>query len=748
MRSSLLICLLLVNSMLCAQRRPKAVQIFTVTEAVSMFLTAGEPSVDKNGTIWFGSDDKLISFDGFHYTSYLLPENLVPYTHHSKIAFHYQDKLGTYWSFLSNNGLYTFDVGTQKFTPFPFSKEVRLALDKKRPIKGTVRIAGKFLLEDTKNRIWVALCGYGILCIDEKSKKQTYYAINDDTQVNDFISASWVNKGIEMPDGSLYFASNNGIVTIDSSNKIQIHYDNLPLNHKEIRCVGTGLIKGNKPNEVVMSTWGKGVKIFNTQTKQFKTFLMQKDSISGYVNIVNDLVTLTDSSFFMIKRDDFEKSGFGIFNYKRKAYSFFKQLEPRHVTREYLKIIRHGNFFWVANVNQLYRFYIPALSQQQQLTRNTLIPAGIIQPLKLNIVKLWVNDGQRSIPDSTISLANDEGNLRLLFACQGATMLDSLLFAYRLSGYEQKWHTGYGTAIQYNNLSHGKYTLEIKVVKSPFTTIPQQLHFLITVAPKWWQTWWFKLCAATIILAIAIALYRWRIKNIKNKAEMKTRYEKKIAEVEMKALRAQMNPHFIFNCLNSINRYIVKNDQVNASNYLTKFSKLIRYILDNSATGIIPLQTEIETLGLYLQMEAMRFHGTFNYTITVSDNIDTSAIFIPSMLVQPYVENAIWHGLLHKTDQDRQLSLRFEKKDNVFLQVTIEDNGIGRKMSGELKSKQVVKNNSKGIQITNDRLHLIKNLYEITASAEIIDLYTADKIAAGTRVMIILPLFQNKISSI
>lgn len=216
-----------------------------------------------------------------------------------------------------------------------------------------------------------------------------------------------------------------------------------------------------------------------------------------------------------------------------------------------------------------------------------------------------------------------------------------------------------------------------------------------------------------------------------------------MAEVEMKALRAQMNPHFLFNCLNSINRYIVVNDTVKASGYLTKFSKLIRLILDNSANDITTLENEINLLKLYIEMEFMRFDGKFTYAIEVDDNLATDTISIPSMIIQPYVENAIWHGLLNK-GENGHLSLKVNSISPSELQVVVEDNGIGRQKAGDLKSKSTLKQKSYGMKITNDRIKAMNQLYDSGASVQIQDMHDAQNKPTGTKVVLNIPF--NKLS--
>ena len=207
----------------------------------------------------------------------------------------------------------------------------------------------------------------------------------------------------------------------------------------------------------------------------------------------------------------------------------------------------------------------------------------------------------------------------------------------------------------------------------------------------------------------------------------------------MKALRAQMNPHFIFNSLNSIQKYILKNEHYEASQYLTKFSRLIRLILDHSNQNAISISSELDLLKLYVEMESLRFDNKFDYQIETDPDISTETSEIPSMLIQPYVENAIWHGLLHKEDRGK-LTIQFTKKDNHNIIVTIEDNGVGRERSAELKSKQVLKKKSYGIQITENRISIINRVQNINASARITDLKNTDGQACGTRVELYIPI--------
>jgi LytS/YehU family sensor histidine kinase len=217
--------------------------------------------------------------------------------------------------------------------------------------------------------------------------------------------------------------------------------------------------------------------------------------------------------------------------------------------------------------------------------------------------------------------------------------------------------------------------------------------------------------------------------------------QKLLAETQLMALRAQMNPHFVFNCLNSIQECIVTEKYGEASLYLNKFSKLFRLVLNNSSKIMISLTDEIEVLELYLTLEHMRFEKSFRYTIQKNDELDTDEIMIPSMLLQPFVENALWHGLMHKTS-DRLLTISFNKLGEDVFECIIEDNGIGRKKALELKEAQskTKRHVSKGMSICKDRIELLQKQGQ-HAGLQIIDKYDETGGSTGTKVIIELSAY-------
>lgn len=221
--------------------------------------------------------------------------------------------------------------------------------------------------------------------------------------------------------------------------------------------------------------------------------------------------------------------------------------------------------------------------------------------------------------------------------------------------------------------------------------------------------------------------------------QLTVEFQRKLQATEMTALRAQMNPHFIFNCLNSIKLYTLENDAHAASEYLTKFSRLIRLVLENSAQEKISLDSELETLQLYIDMETMRFKTKFSFQFEIDPAIDTDFVEIPPMLIQPYVENAIWHGLMHKEGQGN-LTLTISQPADDILQVEIIDDGIGRARAAEYKSKSATRHKSFGLKVSSERIALINQRSKNEMMVRIEDLVDPEGNSAGTRAILTIPL--------
>ena len=216
-----------------------------------------------------------------------------------------------------------------------------------------------------------------------------------------------------------------------------------------------------------------------------------------------------------------------------------------------------------------------------------------------------------------------------------------------------------------------------------------------------------------------------------------------VKNAELTALKAQMNPHFIFNALNSIQHSIVTNNTEDAYRFLSKFSKLIRNVLDSSSEQLIPLRSEIETLSLYVEIESKRFDNSFNFSVELEDNgFNPEIILIPPMILQPIIENAIWHGLMPK-EGEKQLSVKFCILSDSRINCTISDNGIGRERAKDIKAAKEKTHKSKGISNIMDRVKLLEMTYSINVTIETTDQYDAAKSPCGTSVSV--AIIKNKI---
>jgi ligand-binding sensor domain-containing protein len=384
-----------------------------------------------------------------------------------------------------------------------------------------------------------------------------------------------------------------------------------------------------------------------------------------------------------------------------------------------------------------------------QWPTNKMLTNKFPPPIAISSFKIfdkpW-NDTLDINQQKEISLNYDQNFISVEFSALNFINPQQNKYAYKLDGVDKDWvYCGSRQFVSYANLKDGSYTLHIKASNNDGVWNEKGFSLQINIAAPFWQTWWFYLLLILLVTAIVVGIYRYRIATIRREEKIKTQYNKKVAEIEMKALRAQMNPHFIFNCLTSINRYIVKSDHITASGYLTRFAKLIRLILDSSASETTSLESEIQLLQLYIEMEMLRFDNRFNVQLQVDKTIDQSTKFIPSMLIQPYIENAIWHGLLHKEGKGN-LKLIFTEESNNVLKVIIEDDGIGRQTAAELKSKQVLKEKSYGMKITGDRINMFNELHGIKASSHIEDLKDGNGHPLGTRVILMLP-FETEIAN-
>jgi LytS/YehU family sensor histidine kinase len=268
------------------------------------------------------------------------------------------------------------------------------------------------------------------------------------------------------------------------------------------------------------------------------------------------------------------------------------------------------------------------------------------------------------------------------------------------------------------------------------------VHFIV-ITPFWKTAWFYGLCIITFLILTWLFL-SWRIQRLRRRQEEKDQLSKKMAELERMALQAQMNPHFIFNCLNSIQQYIFDQDIFAANKYISGFAKLIRGTLQNSTQAHIPLADEIAYLSAYLSLEKLRFKEKMDYSIEIDPSVKEGEkdSMIPPMLIQPYVENSMRHGLRHKTDGQGHILVRFMFLEG-NLAVLIEDNGVGRDKAARYKTREHIEYQSKGMSLTADRIRLINSVYGDNIRVDVTDLKNEEEQPVGTRVVIQFSKFDN-----
>ncbi|MFY7965276.1 MAG: sensor histidine kinase [Chitinophagaceae bacterium] len=346
-----------------------------------------------------------------------------------------------------------------------------------------------------------------------------------------------------------------------------------------------------------------------------------------------------------------------------------------------------------------------------------------------------------------ISLQEKENNLKFSFATNAYAALDSLKLLYKIN--DEDWRivpSNDKNELYLNQMGAGNYRLQLKAINQ--NNIESNLvEWQFKITQPFYKTIWFSILIASLIIIAIVLYYKKAIAQQKENNKLfseKLNLEKELQTSLMASIKSQMNPHFLFNALNTIQSYIYTNDKENASQYLSKFSQLTRKILQQSNNDYITLEEEINSLKLYLDLETMRFEDKLHTEFIIDKNINTEAILVPSMLIQPYIENAIKHGLLHKKN-NRVLNVSFSKNINELI-VTIDDNGIGRKRSAILNNQKQKQHESFAVNANKKRLEILQKNSTVNIAFNIIDKENENRESLGTTVILVLPI--NTIASI
>lgn len=396
---------------------------------------------------------------------------------------------------------------------------------------------------------------------------------------------------------------------------------------------------------------------------------------------------------------------------------------------------------WFGTINGLTK-YNPA-----NLVKNEHEPITTITNVKLQFEPVSNTEFKNAVGDwntvSSLDLPYDQNHLTFDFLGINFSNPEAVRYQWMLKGFDKEWSPASPLhSFTYSNLSPGSYTFMVKACNEDGIWNRQPVELEFHISPPFWLRWWFITILVLTVSGLLFAIFKWRVNRIKSKAaeeQQKTQMEKEILELEQKALRLQMNPHFIFNALNSIQSQIGTDNEQVARYYLAKFSRLMRQILDNSRQPSITLEEEINTLENYLLIEKFCNGDRFDYTITVDETLEKDYIKIPPMLLQPFIENAIKHGLKYIEGKRGMINVFFKEKDTI-LECSVTDNGIGRMKAEELnKTSKETYHKSTALLVTQERLDLLQEDKNIR-SLEVIDLYDESGNALGTRVVLRIPL--------
>jgi ligand-binding sensor domain-containing protein len=582
-------------------------------------------------------------------------------------------------------------------------------------------------VHDNRGQVFMACHNNGFYIWHQPSGKLTHYNLWDIDSTVDKTADNTCIPTLADRDNNIWFTSNSGVYEYRQADERFYHHA-FRIADKNIPVPATNGIAQDRAGHYWIATKSNGLyELYFDNGKEILRNYTQNSAIAlGSDYLYRIMASPTDSTLWisghtgLMRFDPFAKRVLTLFNQQQGlaqndgGYTF--------------NILPDGQLALLYYA-YLCRIDLPSYRFNQRPPH-----------LYFNSIKVldqeYVYQLQQGEP--VFRLAHNENFLQLEFTALSFNNSNLNQYAYQLEGVDKDWvYCGNRNQVSYAGLKPGTYIFRAKVANNDGLWGPEQ-RIRFVIQPPFYATWWF--IAGMILLAVGL-IYAWnrrRIAQVKKEEKLQSDFRQQIAETEMKALRAQMNPHFIFNSLNSIQKYILQQDHFAASQYLTRFSRLIRLILDHSNQNQISLASELELINLYVEMERLRFDNQFEFVLELGDGLRPATMEIPSMLIQPYLENAIWHGLLHK-DGGGRLLLRFAVVAPQLLEVTVEDDGVGRAKAAELKSKQALKKKSYGMQITEDRLSIINRTQGILATCEVHDLQDADGRPVGTRVVLRLP---------
>lgn len=676
---------------------------------------------DMSNVLWYGGEDfGLIRKDNENGTprQYLHDANNPLTINSNKICVIYEDRQGVLWMG-GDSGLARFDRKTGTFSQY-----------KNKP-GDNHSLAGNYVVsiyEDKRGSLWVGASEGGLNLMNRNTGTFTRY-LNDPTDTTG-ISSNDISSICEDMSGNLwvgtYDAGLNHLDVETGKSRRFLHGTliyNVMQDSDGVIWAGTnsGLYRSDAALEKFM--------LFNDAGIDFRenmdvTGMLEDDHKALWINTSIGICKL---------------------NQKRNKIIVYSRNPERNIYR-WGKCSKSGNGQLFFGGNAGYYAFFP-----EQLAVNFKPPQIVINEFR--VADQVITPGNRSPLNVSLAYTKEirlnysQNIFSFAFAGLHYSNPEENQHFFMLENLDKSWRkTGQDKTAYYYNVPAGVYNFRVKAISSYGVAIEKAIT--VIVDPPWWSVWWLKVIALLCIIAAGHVLMRWRFQQKFRLHLERTQNEKQLAELqqqktelEMQALRAQMNPHFIFNSLNSINRFILQNNRTQASEYLIKFSRLIRLILQNSQATLTTLESELESIQLYLELERLRFDGHFSSEMIIEDELDTEIIKLPPLLIQPYIENAIWHGLMPK-EEDGHLNIHLFIQEEMLC-CKILDDGIGRKKAGTLNHQPSSIHRPMGLRITEERIAMLQQQTQIRSSVQITDLVLPDGTACGTEVLLKIPLIIN-----
>ncbi|GAA4455024.1 sensor histidine kinase [Nibrella saemangeumensis] len=671
---------------------------------------------DPSGMVWLGTNGGLIARGpqrGAQQPFYQQAARQTRLLSDHVFSF-FEDRQGDLWISTWTSGLYRYQRSTGRFTNYRNDPVRPSSLDKGYVIN---------TYEDRSGTIWVMTPG-GLHRMEGRADRFTHYRYdpNDSTSIGNGVICA-----LEDRTGTFWVGtwSGGGVCRMDRQTGRFTHF------LKGSDLVGQILEDASGTLWVTAGTGGSGgLYRFDRPRDQFRPFV--NPATGKTIGNVKSLVTDQAGNLWVGTFD-----GLVRINRQRDTVTLFGEDYGIKGGQEFYYgscyRSRDGTLFFGGEGG--YYYFRP-----EQLTKPRSVPPQV-QLTALRVANKPVSvesAGPLTKPlaqAEALHLDHDQNVFSFDFVGIHYRHPERNQYTYTLENYDDWRSVGSERTATYYNVPPGEYVFRVKAANSDGVWAEKAIPVIIS--PPWWRSGVFLTLAVISLGGLVYAGFRYRVAQIRREEARKTALNKHVAELEMQALRAQMNPHFIFNSLNSINYYIIKNERQTASGYLLRFSRLIRLILKNSNSPTVTVQNELDALKLYLDLERLRFDKKFDYTIRCADEVDVLTTEIPPLMLQPYVENAIWHGLMPKEGPGHILvDIRREQSKLVF---TIEDNGVGRKKAAQLKSHSAT-SESMGMQITWHRIELFSELVGRKPQVSIQDLMDADGEGCGTKVIIEIPV--------